>query len=251
MAEWDSAALERLEHVTGTPEVTDLLAVVRQQVGYVWRANLQRQEPAALGDTSQTLGWLSAVNIAQLLARRFPQRAQLEEEDRPGITAGLVGGALAIRTGNVITRLRKAPGTSLNPDLTALTWEESTGIGRHRAADANSRAYRPTHSDQDERLIPLEDGLWSLNDPDGLRNLMLVWAGDPETGLTAGWVGFPSAGAPSWFAVQSVWRDEPTQSGGVPVIPNRPTPVDDSFADRAAPTPVLRPRPRPGHEQRP
>jgi len=248
MAKWDSAALERLQQVIGTPEATDVLAVVRRKVSYVWRANLERQEPAALGDTTQTLAWVSAVNIAQLLARRFPQR---EDEDRPRATAGLVGGALEIRTGNVIMRLRKAPGTSLDPDLTALTWEESGGIGRHQAADANSRAYRPSHSDQDGRLIPLDGGLWSLNDPDGLRNLMLVWAGDPETGLTAGWIGFPSAEPPSWFAVQPVWRDEPTQSDAAPLTSNWPTPGDDSFADRTAPTPVLRPRPRPGQEQRP
>ncbi|MDD7924406.1 hypothetical protein [Actinomycetospora chibensis] len=56
----------------------------------------------------------------------------------------------------------------------------------------------------------------AVDDPEGLRHLVLVWAGDPVGGTTAGWLGVPYAGppgSPPWLAITPVWHHGP---GDVP-----------------------------------
>lgn len=246
MGEWDSSAAVRLERVTADLREAGVVDVLAQEVRQTWAVNLQRYEPRELGDTPQLLGLLCAGNIGQRVLRCYADRARAAHPDGSAVVASLPDGSLLVRACGVDLQVRKAPGEALQPDWTGFSWEESVGLRRHAAASANSNAYRPAASDQDGRSQTLDDGgLWPLNDADGLRHVVLVWAGDLDGGLTSGWLGFPSLGSPPWFAVTPLWRDTASQrAGGHLSAAEDPTPVGDTFSERAEPTLSLGLRPR-------
>lgn len=235
MAEWDSGALGHLESVAGQLTGLEVPSVMANLVGGVFRRNLQQHEPTENGDTAQGLAWLCAINISQLAHRHYAD---------PGATqSGRVRAtlpdtnSLLVQACGVSLRVRKAPGDTMNPAWSAFTWHEADGVGRHMAAAANTAVYRPTESDQDGRFATLDAGeLWPLDNPTALRQVMLTWAGDMDTGLTAGWLGFPCIGTPSWFAVTPLWRDEP----GVSTVPADSGPLSDDSSDNFADQPEPR-----------
>lgn len=207
MAEWDGPALAHLQEVTGQLTGVGVTAVMAELIGTVFRRNVARHEPTEAGDTAQSLAWVCAVNISQLVPRHYAG------PDAPA--AGLVratrpdSNSLLVQACGVDLRVRKAPGDTLSPRWSAFSWQESDGVGRHQAAEANAAAYQPAASDQDGRPTTLDPGaMFSLDDPTALRQVMLAWAGDMDTGLTAGWLGFPCTDTPSWFAVTPLWRDK-------------------------------------------
>lgn len=248
MAEWDSGALAHLEDVAGRLTGLGVPAVMGKLVGGVFRRNLERHEPTENGDTAQGLAWLCAINISQLAHRHYAD----PDATRSGqVRAALPDpNSLVVRACGVTLRVRKAPGDTLHPAWSAFTWHEADGVGRHLAAAANTAVYCPTESDQDRRSATLDTGeLWPLEDPTALQHVVLTWAGEMDTGLTAGWLGFPCTGTPSWFAVTPLWRDEP----GAGTVPADSGPVSDdssdNFADQREPNIQLklrRPAERPG-----
>jgi hypothetical protein len=235
MAEWDSGALAHLEDITGRLAGLEVPSVMAKLVGGVFRRNLQRHEPTENGDTAQGLAWLCAINISQLAHRHYADPAATRSGQ---IRAALPDtNALVVRACGVTLRVRKAPGDTLNPAWSKFTWHEADGVGRHLAAAANTAVYRPAESDQDGRSTTLDTGeLWSLDEPTALLQVMLTWAGDMDTGLTAGWLGFPCTGAPSWFAVTQLWRDEPA----VGAVPADASPISDDSSDNFADQPEPR-----------
>jgi hypothetical protein len=243
VAQWDSGALAHLEDVVGRLGQLGVPDTMAGIVGGAFRRNLERYEPSENGDTLQLLALNCAVNISQLAARHFADPAAT----RSGrIRAALPdSNSLVVWACDVTLRVRKAPGSTLSPVWPGFKWREADGVGRHVAAAANSAAYQPAGSEQDGRCVGLDTGgLWSLDDPTALKQVMLAWGGDMETGLTAGWLGIPCIEAPSWFAVTSLWRDE--LGCGIAPADTRPDvggPSDD-FADQPEPRIELGLRPQ-------
>lgn len=249
--EWDSGAAERLSQLAAELCDVGVVDVLARQVRATWSANLQRYEPRELGDTPQLLGLLCAGNIGQRVVRRYPELAATPGSAPSGVRASLPDGSLLVSACGVELQARKAPGWGLEPNWSAFSWEESAGVRRHAAAAANSRSYRPSRSDQRGRAPLLDDGgFWALDDPAALRQVTLVWAGDVDGERTAGWLGFPCLGTPTWFAVVELWTD----LGGVRPGDARPGPLNspedlDTFENRPAPPLGLGLRPRPGQEE--
>jgi len=237
MTEWDSRAAERLADVVEQLGGADVINVLHDQIGRVWRANLSRYEPTELGDTPRALGLLSWSDVAQLVFRHFAGAAGGRAIE---VRASLPNSSLLIETVGVRLQVMKAPGPLRTPDWDGFSWHESDSKTRYRAAVANSMVYAPVRSDQGARELLLADldtpaTFWGdTDDPVALRDFMVVWSGDPESGATAGWIGLPSIGQPSWFAIESLWWDEGDDRGV-----QQPTgAVDgaDTFADRREPT---------------
>lgn len=240
---WDTAAAGRLDLQVQQLRTCGLLDVLQETIAKVWRANLGRHEPSELGDTAQSLGFTSWVNVAQLVVRHY---ANLTPQESEGVRAALISSTLMIRVRDIRVQVMKAPpSSSRTPDWNQFTWLEADSQVRFRAAQNNIASYNPVTSDQDGRAQSLQPDhgpsmLWDApSDPAGLCDLVLVWSGEFGTALTAGWLGMPCLGTPPWFAVAPLWVDEGDQR-----IPSSddvvPHPGDeDNFADRPEPALVL------------
>lgn len=237
MTQWDSRAVDRLAEVVEHLEAADVVGVLRDQITRVWRANLTRYEPTELGDTPRALGLLSWSDVAQLVFRHYAGTAGGREIE---VRASLPNSSLLIETCGVRLQVMKAPGPLRTPDWDGFSWHESDSKTRHRAAVANSMAYAPVRSDQNTRELLLVDldtpaSFWGdADDPAALRDFMVVWSGDQDSGATAGWIGVPSIGPPSWFAIESLWWDEGEDHGAR--APVEPVDGGDTYADRDEPT---------------
>lgn len=236
MSEWDSAAEAHLGRVVSALREASVVDVLADEVRATWAANLKRYEPRELGDTPQLLGLLCAGNLGQRVVRRYSD-LHGGGPDPLSVRASLPDNSLLVQACGVQLQTRKAPGEALSPDWSGFSWEESAGVRRHAAAAANSASYRPAASDQDGRAHALDDGgLWSLDDPEALRHVTLVWAGDPEGERTSGWLGFPCLGSPGWFAVTQLWRDASDERPGTArETPEPAVQGADTFTDRPEP----------------
>ncbi|GAA2027536.1 hypothetical protein GCM10009756_18690 [Pseudokineococcus marinus] len=240
--------MKRLGQVAADLHEVGVVTQVATLARSTWSTNLERHEPE-LGDTPLLLGLQCAENLAQRVHRHYRALRPAPGSHGPAsgttaVTVSFVERALIVKAAGVELQLRKAPaGGGLVPDWAAMS--HADGVHRLAAADANSLAYRPEASDQDGRpsTLPSEDALWPLGDAGALRQVSLVWAGTEDGARTSGWLGFPSSGDIPWFAVQPLWWDEAGQDPGSRRRESSRT--SDGFADRPAPTPVLRPRTQP------
>lgn len=149
----------------------------------------------------------------------------------------------------------KAPPSRLRtPDWfgAAFHWAQESDV-RRTAAEHNSATYRPTASDQSDRQLafPVESRPPAVAST--MQDLLLVWSGQAEPALTAGWLGLPCAEGANWYAVEPLWWDQPGEDAAQ--RPDTVSPSDgDGFADRPAPQPSVRLKDRrdaAGEEQRP
>jgi len=102
----------------------------------------------------------------------------------------------------------------------------------------NSRAFRPAQSDQHQRQLALPV-LHLPATAEAMRDVLLVWSGQREPALTAGWLALPSNEGPNFYAVEQLWWDEPRHDTGR-VNTDDGAPTADGFADQPAPTPQVR-----------
>lgn len=238
MSRWDEAAETHLEAVAAHLREVGVVSLLRGQVQAVWRRNVDGHDPL-LGDTSLSLGVHCSENLRELVVRECtggssPWRAR-------GVAASVVDRSLRLDVAGVRVGLVKAPPrpSDRTPqwDGAAFRWESESEV-RLAAAERNSAAYRPSESEQDGRslALPLET---ATPDATHLRDLWVVWSGQLEPALTAGWIGFPSAGRPSWFAVEPLWWDEPGEGGERRRDPVSPSAGAD-FEDLPTPEPSIR-----------
>ncbi|MEV7550403.1 hypothetical protein AB0N89_12330 [Amycolatopsis sp. NPDC089917] len=76
------------------------------------------------------------------------------------------------------------------------------------------------------------------------RDVFVVWAGDPDSGLTSGWLGLPTTGPDRWLAVVPAWRDE-TQPTPAKRDKTTPQPGEaPSFGNGTAPKPAVTLKPQ-------
>jgi hypothetical protein len=184
-----------------------VLDVLRELVPIVWRRNLDRYEPARLGDDAMTLGVQSSRNLCNLAVRRLASMTGVTYKGR------------VLHAGKV---------TSRSPvwDVSAVDWSQSEV--RTTCAEINTKAYMPTTGTLFETVGALPG---QRVDPRALRRLQLMWQGFDDGGTRA-WLGFPRLGIAAWFAVVQL-DDGRGGRGGLPVddAPMPPVPDFDTLGE--------------------
>jgi len=242
MTQWDSAASAHLQAVRSSLRDTGVEELLEAHVQAVWRRNVDGYDPL-LGDTPLSLGIDCSENLRELLLRSC---AGADTAWRSGgVVASTVDRSLRLEAAGVRLGLMKAPpAQTRTPDWTSATfhWEQESEV-RRSAAERNSAAYLPVESDQADRqlTLPLESA--TGRDAAAMRDFVVVWSGQVEPALTAGWLGLPSLGRPGWFAVEQLWWEE-SSTDGARRPEETPQASSHSFADLPAPLPSLRLRNR-------
>jgi hypothetical protein len=218
---WDAQVSGWLDDVLAAIRATGLAELVEATVADVWERNVDRYDPVVAGDTATSLGITASENIRSLLLRVDHERWAAR-----GVVVTSVQQALVLRIGVRRMLLMKVTDRRLHPEedddehdwRSGIRWDAASDV-RRLAAEDNARRYEPCVEDQTGQtwwpgLVPGAPD--DPDDPDGLRHLVLVWAGDPVGGTTAGWLGVPYAGPPGtppWLAITPVWHHGP---GDVP-----------------------------------
>lgn len=216
---FDPDAQERVERAAELLTSTGASTLLGKLVGEVWINNVARFEPAA-GDTSRSLGFLSAENIAQR-ANRLSQTDQ--EWKAVGLEAVKARNTVEFANKDVRFHLVKAPvGSAMSPDwFRDFKWTTQV---RLEAAEAVSAVYRAPYADPtSEPLFPVRGG----GDATLINDFFVVWAGQRgEEPRTRGWLIIPSAGPNSIIAAADLWADE-TDRTQIPIAPQGPA-ADDT-----------------------
>lgn len=236
MTQWDGGAAAHLEAVVTDLVEAGVASLLEEQVRAVWRRNVDGHDPL-LGDTSLSLGIDCSENLRELVLRSCADEGSVWR--RRGVSASAHDRSLRLEAAGVRVGLMKAPPSATRtPEWTASSfhWEQESDV-RRTAAQRNSSAYRPSVSDQGDRQLSLEVEGRRPSATD-MRDFLVVWSGQVEPTLTAGWLGLPSLGRPGWFAVKMLWWDEPGQGGARRPDEHLPS-TADGFADLPAPQPSV------------
>ncbi|MFH5208605.1 hypothetical protein ACHIPZ_10395 [Antrihabitans sp. NCIMB 15449] len=200
-----------LEATAEACSVSGLTDAWRTLIQDVYSANLDRYEPDELGDTPLTLGIQCSDNLKTRAIRRFALEDN-EPTDRhwhiDGLHVSSPGNTLTFSLGSTRVVTMKTPFSAGRTPLWDHIgdWEQDSQI-RLSIATENSRvlAYQ-THPTSAFTLFP-HSGC-----PGVVRNYMLLWAGEPDSPSTAGWLGIPVLGDSAFIARKQLWWDEvPTQ----------------------------------------
>ncbi|HEY3514605.1 MAG TPA: hypothetical protein VGL36_35825 [Kribbella sp.] len=236
MSELEDEVGQRLSVVAGglrAEGVVDLLQALHRDV---WTQDLDRYEPGELGDTRRSLGFQASENLRELAVQRF-------REDRawaiPGLEVKTPQGALELMFRGARVRVMKAgPEHGRSPDWDRLDWGD--GSARRLMAQRNSEELGGywTH-----RVVGLFDD--EVDDAAGVQRVsdfILVWTGDMQEALTAGWLTVPVLGERPFMAQQLLWWDETPSPRGRGL--SRPiAPDGDSFEDKPSAEATLKLRP--------
>jgi len=125
-------------------------------------------------------------------------------------------------------------------DGSVFNWAQGYSGVRAEAAARNRRGYWPGASDQDNADLVLDGVEHPEGSVDQLRDFLLVWSGDLDTGLTAGWLGVPTLGPNYWYAVTNLWWHDaaPATRSGEGVTEE--TDNADSYETQVVPEPMVR-----------
>jgi hypothetical protein len=214
MYSWDPGGLQFLDSLTHKFRELELLEWLHKTVSDVWAVNMDRYEPAALGDTAGAFGILSAHNIRQRALKAYQEgqgawsanRARASEPD----------GSLLITAEGVNVHILKAPRSGSRTPL----WERDFKWDSNSFTRLNA-ALRNTASKPTQTSLSGQDCLFELTPVDQVSqavagaysDVFLVWSGEESTGLTAAWLGIPVLGPSPWVAVsRPLWLDE-TEDG--------------------------------------
>ncbi len=225
---WDTRAAAWLDEVLAQLRALGVADLCERVVAQVWERNVDRHDPVVAGDTATSLGITAAENIRTLLLREDP------ESWRPrGVVLRAAQHSLMIDAADVHLQVMKAADRRLDPDpdqpleleWSGTRWDGESEV-RRSAAAVNARRYEPREADQWGQtwltgLVGGDDAR-AADEPARLRHVMLVWAGDPVTAATTGWLAVPYAGAPGtspWLAAREMWHHGPDD------VPSPPEPL--------------------------
>lgn len=209
----------------------------------VWRNNLDRHE-TELGDDATTLGTQCSRNLANLVKRSIDGDADTEPAWRiPELSVASPRGAQQISLNGRHYYTMKAPPTpDRSPKWDSLVAWSNESATRLEVARRNS-------SDLDDYYgrglgqPPIWPHMTGCA-PSALRHFLIVWAGEPEEALTAGWITLPGLGDAPFIAIHRLWWDE--ASGKTADIVARKSPDGPGFDDRPSVLPSISLKPRPG-----
>lgn len=211
---FDPDAQERVESAANQLMATGASRLLGKLVGDVWLNNVARFDPVA-GDTSRSLGFLSAENIAER-ASRLSRRAQEWKAVR--LEAVKARNSVEFDNDGVRFHLVKAPVRSgISPDwFHDFKWTTQVRV---EAAEAVNAVYRAPYTDPtSEPLFPARGS----GDATLISDFFVVWAGvRGEEPRTRGWLVIPSAGPSSIIAATDLWADE-TGRVQIPAAPSSP-----------------------------
>lgn len=271
MREASEVAAEALRDAIQAWSDAGLAEVFNTLTTSVWRTNLARHEEE-LGDDATTLGTLCARNLANRVqarvadVRREASRsslgdllsgdpearnvnngadhtdAQADEWAIDGLGVDRPRGSLRITLGGRHFHVMKAPMSAGRSPVwdSMVNWDGESDT-RREIAETNFRVLGQFYNPG-----PGQGELWSHTTDrpaSAIREFLLVWAGEPDQPLTAGWLTVPGIGDTPFIARGGLWWDQgdgDTGPHGGLVLPTGP-----SFDDKppAAPTLALRPRP--------
>ena len=241
MTSWDPHGQVHLDSLRTSFAEAGLIDFVQAAAAEVWRINRERHEPVEAYDDAFTLSVLSSRNLANRLLAEVPDSAVLRAS---GVVASKELGSTVLHTPRADVRLVKAPFRSGRRPSFEVDFDWSDSEGRQAAALRNHAAYNPpSRNPQAEPLFefPLPN---AADEVTQCREVFLVWGAELRTGLTAGWLGLPTASAQRWIAVTPVWWDEPPAQDSS-TSGEGPGSYDGStFGDKPAPVPTLALKPR-------
>ncbi|GAA2386925.1 hypothetical protein GCM10009855_28790 [Gordonia cholesterolivorans] len=228
------AARETLNIVADTCERSGLVNTWRALVQDVYASNLDRYEPDELGDTVMSFGIQCYENLKTRALRRF-RHDDLEAADShwnvEGLHVGTPGNVLTFNFAGARFVTMKVPfseGRSPNWDRSG-DWDQDSQV-RSQLANENSDALQyQTHAAGASPLFP------HPGSPGDVRSFMLLWAGESDAALTAGWLGVPILGDTPFIAHKQLWRDtEPDTRATQKSTPDRGPSFDERPAARPA-----------------
>lgn len=238
------AAREALDKAVDMCSVSGLVDAWRTLAQDVYASNLDRYEPDELGDTVMSFGIQCYENLRTRAIRRF-RHDDLEHADAhwdiDGLQVGTPGNVLTFDfagarfvTMKVPFSERRCPNWDRSGD-----WEQYSQVRSEIAAE-NSRVlqYR-THAAAASPLFP------HPGSPGAVRNFMVLWSGESDAALTAGWLGVPTLGDRPFIAYEKLWwDDEPDTRVTRTPMPDR----GPSFDERPVvkPAVALKQQPREG-----
>lgn len=184
----------------------------RTLVQDVYARNLDRHEPDELGDTAMSLGIQCSENLKTRAIRRF-RHDEVEPVnlhwDIEGLRVSTPHNVLTFNLGSTRVVTMKVPfSQGRAPDWNRSgDWELDSQI-RLTIATENTRVleYR-TPAESASPFFP------HLGSPGDVRDYMLLWAGEADAALTAGWLGIPVLGETPFIARKRLWWDDDPRTG--------------------------------------
>lgn len=237
------ALIAAKETITRAGFVEHLQALVRD----VWNSCVDRYEPDELGDTPMSLG-IQAVENLKTRALRRAEHDPSEPEERHwrihGLGVSTPQNVLTIHLNQLqLVSMKATLSQGRRPDWTDIPDWHQLSQTRHALALRNSTALGGHFS------TPLgQDPLFNT-DPKSrgrsggavVRDFMWLWAGDLDTGRTAGWLAVPVLGEQPFAAIEPLWWDETSsRQQEVSVTPA----AGPGFDQRPQAVPVIALRPR-------
>ena len=244
MHQAQEAAAEALaqfkQFVVSTGSDMALRALVRD----VWAQNLDRYEPDELGDTPKALGIQCSENLRELAVRRSVGDEREATEDHwtiPGLNVSTPRSVLTMTIDDrriVPMKVPMSHGRVPRYDRFR-DWEYESDV-RNEMAKRNSAAlggFNTANLGQPMLLTETYDLL-------AIHDYMLLWAGDPDSPLTAGYLAIPAKGPAPFVAATPLWWDDADVAPrGVRRLPDGP-----NFDEKGGATPAITLKPRPAIE---
>lgn len=227
---------------------TKVVDLVRELIQEVWARNLGRYEPDEAGDTPMSLGIQCSQNLHQLALRRVQGHEFVEDDERWAIDGLKVTDPRGVLTFDlpgihmVTMKVPMADGRVPNWEMFA-DWANESQVREDLARDNSTvlGGYTTAPKDQLEFEFPAKQS------PGAVHNFMLLWSGDPNSVLTAGWLAVPTLGHLPFAAHRKIWWDTEVTGGGRRGLPGT-SPQGPGFDQMPAPKPHLSIKPRPAAE---
>jgi len=203
-----------------------LTKMFSELVNTVWAKNVDRHEPVELGDDARTLGYVCSRN----LGNRAMRRSNGTDHDTShweieGLVVDLPYGALRLSlAGRRFFVMKAPPAHGLTPDWDSLVNWDNESNTRQELAEATRVALEGFTSSGIG-----QPGLWPFMveaTPGGIRDFLVVWAGEQNPVATAGWMTLPIHGSSPFAGVRELWsprRSAESTNRSAPISPTAPS----------------------------
>lgn len=200
------AAQQALQAAVDACAGSGLVDAWRTLVHDVYASNLDRYEPDELGDTVMSFGIQCYENLRVRAIRRY-RHDERENHDAhwtiDGLSVDTPGNVLTFELGGARFVTMKVPFAERripNWDRSG-DWEQDSQIRSKIAAENSSVLQYRTHAAAASPLFP------HPGSPGTVQNFMLLWGGESDAAMTAGWLGVPTLGDRPFIAYEKLWWD--------------------------------------------